>query len=302
MSTADESGVRIGWIGLGAMGGPMAGVLARAGHRVAAFDLSAELVAAAARAGATAAPSAPDAVAEADVIGLVVATPAQVDAVLFGGTDPLAGKLSPGSVVIVFATIGPEAAIATAARLAEAGIGFVDAPISGGSARAATGDLLIMVGGEPGTVQRVRPVLDAPAATITVVGPLPGDGQKLKLVNQLLCGVHVAVAAEALAYAESLGLDATTSWEGIKDGAAHSFMLSDRGSRMVTYPDAEVRSALDIMHKDLGLVTDSARGASHPTPIAAAALQQFVAGRRAGLGRADDSAVIEVARGRAGQG
>lgn len=302
MSTADESAGRIGWIGLGAMGGPMAGVLARAGHPVAAFDLSPDLVVAAANAGATAAASAADAVAGADVIGLVVATPAQVDAVLFGGTDPLADKLSPGSVVIVFATIGPEAAIATAARLAEAGIGFVDAPISGGSARAATGDLLIMVGGEPETVQRVRPVLDALAATITVVGPLPGDGQKLKLVNQLLCGVHVAVAAEALAYAESLGLDVTTSWEGIKDGAAHSFMLSDRGSRMVTYPDAEVRSALDIMHKDLGLVTDSARGSSHPTPIAAAALQQFVAGRRAGLGRADDSAVIEVARGRAGQG
>lgn len=299
MSTEPTTG--IGWIGLGAMGGPMAGVLARAGFAVSAFDLSEELVAAAAEAGATPAPSAGDAVAGAEVVGLVVATPAQVEAVLFGGDDPLIGKLAPGSVVIVFATIGPDAAIATAERLAEVGIGFVDAPISGGSARAATGDLLIMVGGDPTTVQQVRPVLDTLAATITVVGPLPGDGQKLKLVNQLLCGVHVAVAAEALAYAESLGLDVTASWEGIKDGAAHSFMLSDRGARMVTYPDAEVRSALDIMHKDLGLVADSARTAGHPAPIATAALQQFVAGRRAGLGRADDSAMIEVARGRSSQ-
>ncbi|GAB3709367.1 NAD(P)-dependent oxidoreductase [Mariniluteicoccus flavus] len=288
--------MKIGWIGLGAMGGPMARTLGRAGREVAAYDIAPELVERWCTGGVRPAASAAEAVDDADVVGVVVATPAQVRAVLVD--SGLVAELKPGSTVIVFATIGPDAAIATAEALAAHGVGFVDAPISGGSARAASGELLIMVGGADEHVAAARPVLDDLASTVSVVGPNAGDGQRLKLVNQLLCGVHVAVAGEALAYAESLGLDAATTWEALKDGAAASFMFTDRGARMVDYPDVEVRSALDIMHKDLGLVTDSARAAAQPTPIAAAALQQFVAGRRAGLGRADDSAMIEVARGR----
>jgi 3-hydroxyisobutyrate dehydrogenase/putative dehydrogenase len=118
----------------------------------------------------------------------------------------------------------------------------------------------------------------------------------VKLVNQLLCGVHIAAAAEALAYAEAMGLDAAATWQVIRGGAAASFMLDDRGQRMVQ-PSDEVKSALDIFVKDMGLVLDAARTTNFPTPLASAAEQLYLAGRRAGLGRRDDSSVIEVLRG-----
>jgi 3-hydroxyisobutyrate dehydrogenase len=153
-----------------------------------------------------------------------------------------------------------------------------------------------MVGGADSAVQRVQPVLDAMAGHAPVVGPAPGDGQKVKLVNQLLCGVHIAAAAEALAYAEALGLDAPATWQVIREGAAASFMLNDRGERMVQ-PSDEVKSALDIFVKDMGLVLDAGRATSFPSPLASAAEQLFLAGHRAGLGRRDDSSVIEVLRG-----
>jgi 3-hydroxyisobutyrate dehydrogenase/putative dehydrogenase len=128
------------------------------------------------------------------------------------------------------------------------------------------------------------------------VGTAPGDGQKVKLVNQLLCGVHIAAAAEALALAEAMQLDPGATWEVLRGGAAASFMLDDRGGRMVHGTD-EVKSALDIFVKDMGLVTDAARASSYPAPLASAAEQLYLAGRRAGLGRRDDSSVIEVLRG-----
>jgi 3-hydroxyisobutyrate dehydrogenase/putative dehydrogenase len=145
----------------------------------------------------------------------------------------------------------------------------------------------------------VRPVLDALARSAPVVGDAPGDGQKVKLVNQLLCGVHIAAAAEGLAFAEALGLDARACWEVLRDGAAASFMLDDRGGRMVDGAFDDVKSALDIFVKDMGLVTGAAREHDYTAPLATAAEQLYAAGRRAGLGRRDDSSLIEVLRGRA---
>lgn len=125
-----------------------------------------------------------------------------------------------------------------------------------------------MVGGADSAVQRVQPLLDAMAGHAPVVGPAPGDGQKVKLVNQLLCGVHIAAAAEALAlaYAEALGLGAAATWQVIREGAAESFMLNDRGERMVQ-PSDEGKSALDIFVKDMGLVLDAGRATSFPSPL-----------------------------------
>lgn len=134
------------------------------------------------------------------------------------------------------------------------------------------------------------------ARSAPVVGAQPGDGQKVKLVNQLLCGVHIAVAAEALAFAEAMQLDAAAAWEVLRAGAAASFMLDDRGDRMVHGTD-QVKSALDIFVKDMGLVLDAARENSYPAPLASTAEQLYLAGRRAGLGRRDDSSIIEVLRG-----
>jgi 3-hydroxyisobutyrate dehydrogenase/putative dehydrogenase len=146
-------------------------------------------------------------------------------------------------------------------------------------------------------VLKVRPVLEAMARTAPMVGAAPGDGQKVKLVNQLLCGVHIAVAAEALAFAEAMHLNAETTWEVIRHGAAASFMLDDRGQRMVHGAFEQVNSALDIFVKDMDLVVDAARQHGYPAPLAGAAEQLYLAGRRAGLGRLDDSSVIEILRG-----
>lgn len=287
---------KVGWIGLGAMGGPMAVVLAQAGHQVTAFDVAEGHAESLAQQGITPAATAKEAVAGADVVALMVATPAQADAVLFGD-DGLAASLRPGTVVLLMATVGPAAVVSLARRLEESGVDVVDAPVSGGTKRAATGDLLMMVSGSERALALVRPLLDAMASSAPVVGPEVGDGQKVKLVNQLLCGVHIAVAGEALAFAEAMGLDARATWEVLRSGAAASFMLDDRGSRMVDDDGTEVRSALDIFVKDMGLVVEAARESTYPAPLAAAAEQLYLSGRRAGLGRRDDSSVIEVLRG-----
>jgi len=277
------------------MGFPMAGNVARSGHDVTAYDIDPGRAASLADDGVKPGTSISQAAAGAEVLVLMVATPAQVDSVLFG-EDPAALSLDPGAVVMIMATVGPAAVQRWAERLGQQHVEVVDAPVSGGVRRAAEGDLLVMVGGPDSAVRRVQPILDAMAGQAPVVGPAPGDGQKVKLVNQLLCGVHIAAAAEALAYAEAMGLDAAATWQVIRGGAAASFMLDDRGARMVQ-PSDEVKSALDIFVKDMGLVLDAARTTSFPAPLASAAEQLYLAGRRSGLGRRDDSSVIEVLRG-----
>ena len=226
----------------------------------------------------------------------MVATPEQVESVLFGD-DGAAEALEAGAVVVIMATVGPAPIARWAATLAERDIELVDAPVSGGVARAGEGDLLIMVAGAEAAIGRVQPLLDALARSAPVVGSTPGDGQKVKLVNQLLCGVHIAAAGEALAFAEALGLDARACWEVIRDGAAASFMLDDRGERMLDGEVEPAKSALEIFVKDMGLVTDAARENAYPTPLASVAEQLYLAGSRAGLGRLDDSSIIRLFRG-----
>ena len=293
--TENDAGTRVGWIGLGAMGFPMAGCVARAGFDVSAYDIDPARAEALTADGVKPAASINEAASGADVLVVMVATPDQVESVLFGD-DPAAEALAAGAAVVVMATVGPAPVQRWAERLGSQQVDLVDAPVSGGAARAAAGDLLIMVGGTQSAVDRAQPLLDAMARSAPHVGTAPGDGQKVKLVNQLLCGVHIAAAAEALALAEAMQLDPGATWEVLRGGAAASFMLDDRGARMVHGTD-EVKSALDIFVKDMGLVTDAARASSYPAPLASAAEQLYLAGRRAGLGRRDDSAVIEVLRG-----
>jgi 3-hydroxyisobutyrate dehydrogenase len=287
--------MRIGWLGLGAMGGPMAACLARAGHQVHGYDIAAGRAAALAGAGVHPASSIAAAVAGADLAAIMVATPDQLDQVL-SGPDGVAAALPAGRIAAIMATVGPAAVAAAAARLASQGITVLDAPVSGGVTRAAAGDLLIMVSGPAGAVETARPVLDALARTAPVVGPAAGDGQRMKLVNQLLCGVHIAAAAEALAFAEALGLRPADCWQVLRDGAAASFMFEDRGARMVSGDFSQVRSALDIFVKDMGLVGAAAGDAGADTPLARAAAQLYQRGHDLGLGRLDDAALISVLR------
>ena len=286
---------QVGWIGLGAMGRPMAARLLDGGHEVVGYDVDPAAVAAlGGRARAATSPA--EAAAGCDVLAVMVATAAQADEVLFG-EQGAAPALRQGSAVLVMATVGPAAVQQMAGRLATQGVRVVDAPVSGGVARATTGELLMMVSGAPEAVAAVEPLLEAMSSRAPVVGGEPGDGQKVKLVNQLLCGVHIAAAAEGLAYAEALGLDAEACWEVIRHGAAASFMLDDRGGRMVHGAGEQVRSALDIFVKDMGLVLAAARENVYPAPLASVAEQLYLAGRRSGLGSADDSTLIQVLRG-----
>jgi 3-hydroxyisobutyrate dehydrogenase len=286
--------MRVGWLGLGAMGAPMAGCLARAGHAVVAYDIVPGRAAALATDGVQAAESVAAAVRDAELAAVMVATPDQVDEVLFGPGGAVAA-LAPGTVVMIMATVGPEVVAEVAARLG-GGVAVVDAPVSGGVQRAAAGDLLIMVSGADDAVSRARPLLDALARSAPVVGPAPGDGQRMKLVNQLLCGVHIAAAAEALAFAESLGLDPGACWRVLRDGAAASFMFEDRGARMVGGEFEPPRSALDIFVKDMGLVSAAAEHAGAPVPLTAVTRRLYQEGHEQGLGRKDDAALIEVLR------
>ncbi|KUO22081.1 NAD(P)-dependent oxidoreductase [Streptomyces dysideae] len=283
-------------IGLGAMGLPMATRLA-AHLPVTAYDISEPRLAQLAAAGGTPAATPAEAAREADVVLLAVRDQAQVDAALFG-ENGAALTLRPGTTVILTSTVGPDAARATAARLAERGALTVDAPVSGGPVRAGNGDLLIVVGAEDKALDLSRPVLDLLASTLTVVGPRPGDGQALKAINQLLAGVHIAAAAEAIALARGLGLDPATVVESLRHGAAGSFMFADRGPRMVeayaSDQDPEVKSRLDIFVKDMGIVTGIAKSAHVPVPLAAAAEQLYLLGERSGLAAHDDSSIVTV--------
>lgn len=288
------TGLRLGWVGLGAMGGPMARVAIEAGFEVTGFDVAADAVATLAAAGGRIAGSPAEAAQTADVLVLMVATPGQAETVLFGDGGA-ASVLRPGAIVLVMATVGDTAVRSWAERLADSDIAVVDAPVSGGVERAAAGELLVMVAGSEAEVARVRPLLDALAASAPVVGAASGDGQRMKLVNQLLCGVHIVAAAEALSFAEALGLDPRAAWEVVKRGAAGSFMLDDRGARMLDEAPP-VRSAVDIFVKDMGLVVEAAESVAHEPVLARVARAVFGTARDRGLGRRDDSAVIEIYR------
>lgn len=285
----------VAWIGLGAIGAPMARALAGTDLPVTAYDLFPAAREAIADQVATAA-TAREAVPGADVVAVMVATPEQLDSVLFGAEDGIAGELAAGTVLLIMSTVGPAALDAAAERLDGSGVRIVDAPVSGGVARAADGDLLVMVGGAEADVAAVRPVLNALASNAPVVGSRPGDGQRFKIVNQLLCGVHIAVAGEALALADAMGLDLRQVHEVLGTGAAASFMFGDRGARMVEGAYDDVRSALNIFVKDMGLVVEAAEEVDQQVPLATAAQQLYRRGSELGWDRRDDSIVHEVLR------
>jgi 3-hydroxyisobutyrate dehydrogenase len=289
------SNPKVGWIGLGAIGAPMARAAARSGIDVTVFDLDPQAVADMSDV-ATSAASAQAAVSGADVVVIMVATPLQLHSVVFG-VGGIVDALSSSSTLLIMSTVGPAAIDQLATGLRDIGTGVVDAPVSGGVARAAAGDLLVMVSGEDGDVERVRPVIDALASSSPTVGSRAGDGQRFKIVNQLLCGVHIAAAAEALALADSMGLDVHQVHEVLSRGAAASFMLEDRGARMISGNFTDVRSALSIFVKDMGLVGTVAREVAQQVPLASAAEELFVRGAGNGMVDLDDSVVYEILRG-----
>lgn len=292
---------RAGFIGLGAMGAPMAKRIVSAGFDLAVFDVRPENAEPLVEAGATSAGSPREVAEGAEALFLMVVNAAQAEDALFG-RDGAAEALSPGSAVILMSTVGPGAVRGLEGRLAERGVRMLDAPVSGGVARAERGDLLIMAGGAADLFEELRPALGAMGSTVAHCGGSVGDGQSVKLVNQLLCGVHIAAAAEALAYAEALGLDPRSVFETIRHGAANSFMLEDRGERMLERAFVPAKSALNIFVKDMGLVREAAGQRDFRTPLADAAHRLYEEGSSLGLGGEDDSGVVRVFEGTGGAG
>ncbi|MGB3480945.1 MAG: NAD(P)-dependent oxidoreductase [Mycobacterium sp.] len=280
-------------IGLGAMGLPIA---QRLGERwsVHAYDMVAERRELAAGDSIHAFESAAAAVAATRTAVLVVRDGSQLEQALFGDNG-VAAALQPGSNVVLMSTIGVEAVRAVAERLRSQELALIDAPVSGGPGRARDGDLLVTVGGEPAARLQVEPYLDQLASTLRIIGDRPGDGQAFKTVNQLLCGIHIAAAAEAIALARALGLDDRATWETLDAGAASSFMLRDRGARMLAdYESEAVHSRIDIFAKDMGIVGRTSRAAGLPTPLASAAEQVYLLGVRNGMAALDDSTVVDL--------
>lgn len=281
----------IGVFGLGSMGSGMARSLLAAGLTVHGFDVDEDAVARFAKDGG--APGAMAAVAPRLAIAVsVVVNAAQTDAVLFGEAG-LAPHLYPGAVVIGCATVPPDFAREVEARLAEHGILYLDAPISGGSVKAAAGALTIMASGTDPAFLAARPALDAMAEQVFTLGDAAGAGSAMKVVNQMLAGVHIAAAAEAMTFGMTQGVAPAKCLEVISQCAGTSWMFENRGAHIAT-GDYTPRSAVEIFVKDLGIVGDIARAARFAAPLSAAALQQFLAAAGQGLGREDDAAVAKV--------
>jgi putative dehydrogenase len=282
----------VGVIGLGAMGSGMARSLRRHGSQVHVFDVRAEAAQAFAADGGVACASAAELAAQCSVIVSVVVNAAQTESVLFGDGG-CAAAMKRGSVFVMCSTVDPNWSIALEARLAALGILYIDAPISGGAAKAASGEMTMMTAGKPEAYAAVGPLLDAMAAKVYRLGEQAGAGSKVKIINQLLAGVHIAAAAEAMALGLREGVDAKALYEVITHSAGNSWMFENRMAHVLS-GDYTPLSAVDIFVKDLGLVLDVARASKFPLPLSSTAHQMFMQASTAGFAREDDSAVIKI--------
>ena len=291
----------VAFVGLGAMGRPMAVNLAKAQMRVRAYDVveAARTDLAKRAPPVTICASAAEAADGASALVLMVVSAEQAEQALFA--QGALEKLAPGGLVILMATCAPAAVQRLAARVVAAGRRFVDAPVSGGVVGAEAGTLTIMVGAPAETFAAAEPILRKLGDKVFHVGEAPGQGAMVKTVNQLLCGVHIAAAAEGMALAEKAGIDGKVFLDILGKSAAASWMLNNRGPRM-TEAEPAVASAVDIFVKDLGLVLDAGRAEKAALPLAAAAHQLFLAAAGNGWGAADDSQVVRVYRRLAGIG
>jgi 3-hydroxyisobutyrate dehydrogenase len=290
MSSAAK--LKIAVIGLGSMGFGMATVLRNKGFEVTGCDVAPEIVARFVKEGGHSAKTPAEAAKGADIVISVVLNAAQTEAILFG-KDGVAETLAKDAVFVSSATMDPDVARKLAKQLEATGRYYLDAPISGGAQRAAQGELTILASGSTAAFAKARPALDAMAAKLYELGDAPGLGAAFKMVNQLLAGVHIVAASEAMTFAAKQGLDLHKVYDVITASAGNSWMFENR-MKQVLSGDYAPRSAVEIFVKDLGIVQDMARTARFPAPLSAAALQMFLAASGAGMGREDDSSVARM--------
>ena len=286
----------VGVIGLGAMGMGMAQSLRRAGHQVHVFDVRSEVAQKFAAEGGVACNSLADIAAASDVLVSVVVNAAQTESVLFGdgsASSACVKHLKPGSVFVMCSTVDPAFSVRLEKTLNDQGLHYIDAPISGGAAKAASGQMTMMTAGTPAAYEKAEVFLNAMAAKVYKLGDSAGAGSKVKIIHQLLAGVHIAAAAEAMALGLREGVDPEALYEVITHSAGNSWMFENRMAHVLA-ADYTPWSAVDIFVKDLGLVLDMARASKFPLPLSSTAHQMFMQASTAGFAKEDDSAVIKI--------
>ncbi len=282
----------VGVIGLGAMGAGIAKTLRSQGFAVHVCDVRPGAAEAFAADGGTAHSSPASVAAAVKVLVSVVVNAAQTESVLFGAGGA-ASAMPPGSCFIMCSTVDPNWSVALEAKLNAAGVHYVDGPISGGAAKAAAGQMTMMTAAKPEAYAVANAVLDAMAGKVYRLGDQAGAGSKVKIINQLLAGVHIAAAAEAMALGLREGIEAAALYEVITHSAGNSWMFENRMAHVLA-GDYTPLSAVDIFVKDLGLVLDTARASKFPLPLASTAHQMFMQASTAGFAKEDDSAVIKI--------
>jgi putative dehydrogenase len=274
------------------MGFGMAASLRRAGFAVTGYDVSTDAVARFVSDGGVGAETPAEAAKGAGIVVCVVLNAAQTETVMFG-KDGVVETLAKDAVFVSSATMDPEVARRLAKQLESTGRHYLDAPISGGAQRAAQGELTILASGSAAAFAKARPALDAMAAKLYELGEAAGQGAAFKMINQLLAGVHIAAASEAITFAARQGLDLQKVYEVITASAGNSWMFENRMPHVIA-GDYKPRSAVEIFVKDLGIVQDMARNARFPAPLASAALQMFLMASASGMGRDDDASVARL--------
>lgn len=280
-------------VGLGSMGMGAAQSCIKAGLITYGVDLNPVALATLKSAGAKETATSAEAFADKlNAVLLLLVNAAQVKQVMFGDNG-LAAKLKPGTAVMVSSTISAQDAKDIAVQLEAHQLIMLDAPVSGGAAKAAEGDMTVMAAGSKQAFELLKPVLDAVASKVYCIGEEIGLGATVKIIHQLLAGVHIAAGAEAMALAARAGIPLATMYDVVTNAAGNSWMFENR-MRHVVDGDYSPKSAVDIFVKDLGLVTDTAKALHFPLPLASTAFNMFTSASNAGFGKQDDSAVIKI--------
>ncbi|MBE0608254.1 MAG: NAD(P)-dependent oxidoreductase [Dehalococcoidia bacterium] len=282
---------RVGFVGLGIMGAPMAANLLKAGFSLTVWNRSPARMEPLVELGAVAADS-PAAVASASEVTLSCVTNSpDVEAIALGPRGVAEGA-APGSVYIDCSTISPETARRVAAELSPRDIAMLDAPVSGGDVGARAGTLAIMAGGDPEVFARCLPVLEAMGKTIVHVGPA-GSGQVVKLCNQVAGGLNLLAMAEAISLARGAGIDPAKMLEVVSAGAAGSWMLANLAPRAIR-GDYAPGFMVDLMQKDLHLVLDEAAAGGTPLPGTALVSQLFQVIQAQGRGSDGTQSIVDA--------
>jgi 2-hydroxy-3-oxopropionate reductase len=279
----------IAFIGLGIMGSPMAVNLAKAGHKVIGYNRSPDRTKDLIAAGGTAADSIATAVADADVVAVMVPDSPDVQSVLTG-EDGVFTHAKPGTLIIDFSSIRPDVAADLAEQARNRGLKMLDAPVSGGEPGAVNAALSIMVGGSADDFEAAKPMFDAVGKTIVHVGP-SGSGQTVKAANQLIVAGNIELLAEAIVFLEAYGVDTDAAVKVLGGGLAGSSVLNQKAQKMIDR-NFEPGFRIDLHHKDLGIVTAAAREAGVVTPLGAVVAQLMASARANGDGGLDHSGLF----------